>query len=158
MKRLTFEGNFCDICMCQGQYRMTSECADGDCSQKKVWERLKEYEDAAEAGRLFVAPVAIGQTVWLLLHDSPQFYPETNGWYMSQGKITQISTVGFQFQDERECDLAIWQRLPGFSAFQFQDERECDSDWILYDEIGDGYYLTEAEVQAAFKAAVEHDC
>ena len=45
MERLTFDGNFCDICMCQGQYRMTSECADGDCSQKKVWERLKEYED-----------------------------------------------------------------------------------------------------------------
>ena len=136
MKRLTFEGNFCDICMCQGQYRMTSECADGDCSQKKVWERLKKYEDAEETGRIFVAPVAIGQTVWMLYHDFPQFYPETNGWYICQGKITQISTVGFQFQDERECD----------------------SDWIPYDEIGGGYYLTEAEVQAAFKAAVEHDC
>ena len=45
MERLTFDGNFCDICMCQGQYRMTSECADGDCSQKQVWDRLKEYED-----------------------------------------------------------------------------------------------------------------
>lgn len=24
---------------------MTSECIDGDCSQRKVWERLKAYED-----------------------------------------------------------------------------------------------------------------
>lgn len=131
VKRLTFEGNFCDIAKCQsvpgGNF-----CEDGYCSQKNVWERLKKYEDAAEAGRLFVAPVAIGQTVWMLLHDFPQFYPETNGWYVSQGKIAQISTVGFQFQDV--C--------------------ECDSDWILYDEIGDGYYLTEAEAQAAFKEAV----
>ena len=45
MERLTFEGNFCDIAMCTGQYRMTSECADGPCSQRKVWERLKMYED-----------------------------------------------------------------------------------------------------------------
>lgn len=45
MKRLTFEGNFCDICRCEGEYRMTSNCADGPCSQRKVWERLKEYED-----------------------------------------------------------------------------------------------------------------
>lgn len=45
MERLTFEGNFCDIAQCVGEYRMTSECADGPCSQRKVWERLKEYED-----------------------------------------------------------------------------------------------------------------
>ena len=45
MDRLTFDGNFCDICRCEGEYRMTSECADGPCSQRKVWEKLKEYED-----------------------------------------------------------------------------------------------------------------
>lgn len=45
MGRLTFEGNFCDIARCVGEYRMTSECADGPCSQRKVWERLKAYED-----------------------------------------------------------------------------------------------------------------
>lgn len=45
MERLTFEGNFCDIARCLGEYRMTSECADGPCSQRKVWERLKAYED-----------------------------------------------------------------------------------------------------------------
>ena len=45
MERLTFEGNFCDISRCEDEYRMTSECAEGACSQRKVWERLKEYED-----------------------------------------------------------------------------------------------------------------
>lgn len=45
MERLTFDGNFCDIAQCVGEYRMTSECADGPCTQRKVWERLKEYED-----------------------------------------------------------------------------------------------------------------
>ena len=41
MERLTFEGNLCDIAQCREipcQY-------NGACSQRKVWERLKAYED-----------------------------------------------------------------------------------------------------------------
>lgn len=42
MERLTFEGNFCDIAQCRD-----SACKqDGTCTQKEVWERLKDYEDA----------------------------------------------------------------------------------------------------------------
>ena len=41
MKRLTFEGNFCDISMCR-----ENPCPyNGMCSQRQTWERLKEYED-----------------------------------------------------------------------------------------------------------------
>ena len=41
MKRLTFEGNYCDISQCR-----ELPCKyDGNCSQKQVWERLREYED-----------------------------------------------------------------------------------------------------------------
>lgn len=43
MKRLTFEGNFCDIAQC-ADIPGGSFCEDGACSQRKVWERLKEYE------------------------------------------------------------------------------------------------------------------
>ena len=39
MKRLTYEGNFCDIAMC------SATACIGTCSQKEVWERLKQYED-----------------------------------------------------------------------------------------------------------------
>lgn len=39
MERLTFEGNFCDIGMCSA-----IDCI-GTCSQKEVWEKLKDYED-----------------------------------------------------------------------------------------------------------------
>ena len=45
VKRLTFEGNFCDISQCIGEHRMTSMCENGDCDARKVWYRLKEYED-----------------------------------------------------------------------------------------------------------------
>ena len=41
MERLTFEGNFCDIAQCR-EY----SCLYNDaCSARKVWERLKAYED-----------------------------------------------------------------------------------------------------------------
>ena len=40
MERLTFEGNFCDIAQCK-----EIPCPyNGECSQRKVWERLKQYE------------------------------------------------------------------------------------------------------------------
>ena len=41
MERLTFEGNFCDIAQCR---EIPCPC-NGECSQRKVWERLKAYED-----------------------------------------------------------------------------------------------------------------
>lgn len=41
MERLTFEGNFCEIARCKDV-----KCPyDTACSQKQVWERLKQYED-----------------------------------------------------------------------------------------------------------------
>ncbi len=41
MERLTFEGNFCDITQCRD-----SACKQsGTCTQKEVWERLKQFED-----------------------------------------------------------------------------------------------------------------
>lgn len=44
MERLTFEGNFCEIAQC-AEIPGGSFCEDGACSQWKVWERLKQYED-----------------------------------------------------------------------------------------------------------------
>lgn len=41
MERLTFEGNFCDIAQCR-EIPCPYNCA---CSQRKVWERLKAYEN-----------------------------------------------------------------------------------------------------------------
>lgn len=44
MDRLTFDGRFCDIAQCTDTPG-GSFCEDGYCSQRKVWERLKQYED-----------------------------------------------------------------------------------------------------------------
>lgn len=41
MERLTFDGNFCDIAQCR-----ELPCQHGgSCTQRKVWEKLKAYED-----------------------------------------------------------------------------------------------------------------
>lgn len=83
MDRLTFDGKFCDIAMCEftpgGSF-----CEEGYCSQRRVWERLKSIEDIlgddydldrlrelAEAdrkGRCVVLPCMIGDTVYVLNH------------------------------------------------------------------------------------------
>lgn len=52
MERLTFDGNFCDISQCRN-VPGGSFCEDGACSQKKVWERLKQFEDAVETPEKF---------------------------------------------------------------------------------------------------------
>ena len=44
-ERLTFDGNFCEIARCK-ETRWGKYCPDGACSQRKVWERLKQYEDS----------------------------------------------------------------------------------------------------------------
>ncbi len=45
MKRLTFDGNFCeDVALC-GEVLGGSFCEDGTCSQRQIWERLKMIED-----------------------------------------------------------------------------------------------------------------
>ena len=55
MERLTFDGNFCDIAQCS-EVPGGSFCEDGACSQKKVWERLKAYEDTGLTPEEIKAP------------------------------------------------------------------------------------------------------
>ena len=53
MERLTFEGNYCDIARCKDV-----KCPPNTaCSQKQVWERLKQYEDTG------LSPIACEESV-----------------------------------------------------------------------------------------------
>lgn len=66
MKRLTFDGNFCDIAMCQ-ETPGSSFCEDGYCTQRKVWDRLKQYEDMEEQGLLVWLPCKVGDWVYRVI-------------------------------------------------------------------------------------------
>ena len=74
MERLTFEGNFCDIAQCDvipgGSY-----CESGSCTQRKVWERLKAYEDTGltpEEIKSAVTPDAIIKLAAQALETTPE--------------------------------------------------------------------------------------
>lgn len=48
MEKLTFDGNFCDIAQCRAL-----PCPHGgSCTQRKVWEKLKAYEDTGLTPKL----------------------------------------------------------------------------------------------------------
>lgn len=57
MERMTFEGNFCDIAQC----REILCPYNGACSQRKVWERLKAYEDTGLTPEVFQSYVVFLQ-------------------------------------------------------------------------------------------------
>lgn len=67
MNRLTFEGNFCDIAQCVGEPGNTSACPGGYCDQRRTWERLKQYEDLEEAGRIVRLRAGIGDVVYAII-------------------------------------------------------------------------------------------
>lgn len=129
MKRLTFDGNYCDIAQCD-ETRGGSFCEDGACSQRKVWERLKKWEDLEEqgrviimknpeqdgmarlrgladadrAGRLVVLPCKVGDTVYILRRtfDGADVVGETELWWTD---IPQLGKTVFLTREEAEKAL-----------------------------------------------------
>ena len=123
MERLTFEGNFCEISQCAGEYRMTSECEDGACDARKVWERLKEYEDAEQDGRLFISPVKVGDMLWPICWDSV-----AQEWLVDDNpeRVNEVGSKGFFVS--ADCE-----------------EPEAIDEFCPYEEIGETYFRSREE-------------
>ena len=90
--------------------------------------RLAELAEADKDGRLVVRPYRIGETVYVLLQDGAIFYPETNGWYISEEIIEAISHDGFYLGDP------------------------VDDVYTPDSEIGKTVFLTREEAKAALEA------
>lgn len=153
MERLTFEGNFCDIAQCDatpgGSY-----CESGSCTQRKVWERLKAYEDMvrdistdrlrelAEAdkdGRLVVLPCKD----WLevVFGDQVLFWGIDKD-YVEQ-PIREISLDG--------ADRVGW--YDGYKTIFLKGTDENGEAWEFYpEEIGKSVFLTYEGAKAALDA------
>ena len=96
MERITFEGNFCDIAKCQ-----EIMCPYGkDCSQKRVWERLKHYEDMEEQGLLFIKPFKEGETAYYADEDTGRVLMG----YVASYEILSDGAVYVEF-DNVESDI-----------------------------------------------------
>ena len=132
MERLTFEGHFCDIAQCR-EIRGGVHCADGACSQRKVWERLKEYEDAEQNGTLFKTPLKVGDMLWPIYWDK---VPKT--WNVDR-KPERVNEVGSQ----------------GFFVSADYSDPEAIDEFHPYEKIGDEWFRSyeEAVAATAVKAA-----
>lgn len=120
MERLTFYGMFCNLAMCQ---EVPCKYPDTGCSQRQVWERLKNIEDilcdnfdtydlsrikelveADREGRCVVMPCKIGETIYHIhgktILPMQAKWVETNekGWCVC-GNYPPMATFAFSFDD-----------------------------------------------------------
>lgn len=127
MKRLTFDGNFCDIAMCQ-ETPGSSFCEDGYCTQRKVWDRLKQYEDMEEQGLLLRLPCKVGDTLWVTGRDNVPREMEL--------EAPDIRTV---CTDEDNLCMSTCNRRPdGFCAYRLRNDGA---------DIGKTVFLTREEAE-----------
>lgn len=131
MKRLTFDGNFCDIAMCQ-ETPGSSFCEDGYCTQRKVWDRLKQYEDMEEQGLLVRLPCKVGDTLWVTGRDNVPREMEL--------EAPDIRTV---CTDEDNLCMSTCNRKPdGFCAYRLRNDGA---------DIGKTVFLTREEAERALE-------
>lgn len=98
MDRLTFDGNFCDIACCS-EHRGGEHCPDGYCAQRRVWERLKEYEDAEQAERIAVLPCKIGDTVYIFDYASIPVPSRVQGMSITYSAKTILHFGGYPIKN-----------------------------------------------------------
>ncbi len=162
MKRLTFDGNFCDIAQCK-----EFPCPyNGSCSQREVWEKLKAYEatgldpemcanyktfedeaiskgvpfkrivalmEADRAGLLVVLPCKVGGTLWVTGRDNVPREME-----LGAPDIRTVCT------DEDNLCMSTCNRKPdGFCAYRLRNDGA---------DIGKNVFLTREEAEKALKA------
>ena len=151
MKRLTFEGNFCEIARCGYP---TCPYKDG-CSQKQVWERLKQYEDtglspiaceesakiekglskggystsrmvelmcADKEGRVIVLPCKVGHRVFALL-DTDKHISECEVKQIGMGN--KIGFIGLEPIGARGREYGV--ALNGFGKTVFLTREEAEN-------------------------------
>ena len=134
MERLTFEGNFCDIAKCEGDPGFTSECPNGYCDQRRVWERLKWYEDAEQEGRLVVLPCKVGDTVYQLD-------------YMTHSEALKSGVP----RDDSRSKRKYMRKHAKYLPLIVREKKMVKS---LYREIGKTVFLTREEADAEFERIV----
>ena len=114
MKRLTFDGNSCDIAMCQ-ETPGISFCEDGYCTQRKVWDRLKQYEDMEEQGLLVRLPCKVGDTIYRCGDPIKKIYE----WQIDYVEVYEDETVFVDDSDNTFVEADI-----GKTVFLTREEAE----------------------------------
>lgn len=88
--------------------------------------RLAYYEEMEEQGRLLIPPCKVGDTVYYILEDSPVYYPDTDGWYISEETVHEITTKGLilhEVEDGASIYVEPFDRI-GKTIFLAREEAE----------------------------------
>ena len=146
MERLTFDGNFCDLSKCG--YRVCPY--DGNCSQKQVWERLKEYEDAG------MSPQACRQAREIEEGLSGEDYSISR-----MVELMNADKLGRVLILPCEPDAIYWEMIGGVPAVsRFEGLRVCEDGTIKYsssgveiraEDIGKTVFRTREEAEEALQ-------
>ena len=157
MKRLTFEGSFCNIAQC-----WELPCPyNGSCSQRKVWERLKAYEDTGlEPGEVhslwgeWNAMMSVLNSIGG--YDRLRELAEAD----KDGRVVVLpAKIVFELTWDAgpDCDLVCPVSIDGNGCCDFCDkgklfvyERRCCQEHI--EQIGKTVFLTREEAEAALEA------
>lgn len=85
--------------------------------------RMAELMRADKDGRLAMLPCKIGGTVYALIQDGVEFYPDTNGWYISEEWVGAIAKDGFYLGDPEDNVYAHNEEI-GENVFLTREEAE----------------------------------
>ena len=149
MERLTFEGNFCDIVQCS-EVPGGSFCEDGACYQKKVWERLKQFEDTVRAPELFFK-----------MYGELPLLESAIKHYSSHDRMKELAKA------DKEGRLAVlpckvgdtvWRIKRTFETYPDKSKPYIEPDAFLLQDvfnIGKTVFLTREEAEKAMKGETE---
>ena len=133
MERLTNHFSYCECAECKYYDEELAKCnkckifitSTGHCHDKKVWEKLREYEDLEEQGLLLKLPCKVGDTVYSITRDFISEYNIRNFICYDNGNI---------FFDWK-CVKGIYLNIKGFHI----------------DDIGKTVFLTKEEAEKALE-------
>ena len=129
MERLTNHFSYCECAECKYYDEELAKCnkckifitSTGHCHDKKVWEKLRDYEDLEEKGLLLKLPCKIGTTVY-----------DIRWW----DNITKKVKVGGETYYK-----TVYKHKVSKSKFSLHD----------YDDIGKEVFLTKEEAEKALE-------
>lgn len=161
MERLTFDGNFCDIAMCR-----ELPCPHGNnCTQKRVWERLKRYEDTGLTPELLNAPFTWATAMNLAAKPALGVEPGRLRELAEADKAGRVVVLPCNVGDTvwrygedfgtvlpYTIDLiSVVDKVCGYSANCNHNGELLDSIDFEDDDIGKDVFLTREEAEAALK-------
>lgn len=153
MERLLFEGNFCDIAQCD-VIPGGSSCESGSFTQRKVWERLKAYEDTG------LTPELVQETAELAIWVHDNGIEKIKEWIKADkdGRLMVLpckvgDTVYFRTYDcNGTGDLGIQPHKVTAVVGNAIVRGEYTDVWLSQGQYGVSWFLTRKEAESALEA------